>query len=242
MKVGQSDPLSADLDAFIQVMSAISPGAPIEAVPTVAPDVADDAIRRSELISRVQKAWPWIVDGPIDLGSQQWVATQPPSYRPSRLAVLSEHAFVDIEVAEEGLGSTKPFGVGLHTSTAAARQPGMWLRYLELHRGSTLFALPWTVWQLRIRPAARVFEVRSARDWATLISRYPLEQTGATYPHWKTIATDWDGVHVTLSAVAAIQGVRPKLAGLEPAAPSYWDVESTLWLRWMIESSEHIGR
>jgi len=42
-------------------------------------------------------------------------------------------------------------------------------------------------------------------------------------------------VHITISAIAAIQGMRLETPrGL--LAPSYWDVETTFWLRWSFTS------
>ena len=35
-------------------------------------------------------------------------------------------------------------------------------------------------------------------------------------------------------------GVGAFVDGFKAAAPSYWDVESTLWLRWVVESSEQV--
>jgi hypothetical protein len=54
---------------------------------------------------------------------------------------------------------------------------------------------------------------------------------GLIYRDWPAVARDWDAVHKTLRAIAAIQGMRlrtPK--GL--LAPCYRDVGTTFWLRW----------
>lgn len=80
-----------------------------------------------------------------------------------------------------------------------------------------------------------MLEITSAREWADFVGTYPRRHKGEVYPHWHDVATDFDGVHLTLQAIAAIQGFAfPTPRG--PSAPAYWDVESTLWLRWCFQS------
>ena len=67
----------------------------------------------------------------------------------------------------------------------------------------------------------------------------PLTADGLIYPNWPAIAEDFDAVHLTAMAVAAIQGVRITTEmGL--IAPSYWDVESTFWLRWSFDAVSEV--
>jgi hypothetical protein len=57
------------------------------------------------------------------------------------------------------------------------------------------------------------------------------------YPDWYQIAKDFDGVHLTMRAILAIQGFAFDTShGM--IAPSYWGVESVLWLRWCFTSIE----
>jgi hypothetical protein len=112
----------------------------------------------------------------------------------------------------------------------------MWRAYLDLYRGSDLFPLPWQVWSL---PAAtspsRIREITSAADWAALVERYPRPGADVIYPDWAAAAGDGiDAVHLTLRAVVAVQGFSfPTRSGL--SAPGFWDVETTLWLRWAFD-------
>jgi hypothetical protein len=108
----------------------------------------------------------------------------------------------------------------------------MWWCYLRVHEGSTLFPRPWRAWSFTVEAEARIAELRTARDWVALIESAPREWSGAIYPDWAALARRWDGVHVTAPAVVAIQGATFELDG-GVTAPAYWDVESTLWLRWV---------
>jgi hypothetical protein len=111
----------------------------------------------------------------------------------------------------------------------------MWRIYLDLGQYSSNFLHPWHVWKLDTSDTARVYDVTTAAEWETLILRYPAVAEDLIYPDWQSIAHDWDGVHITVRAIAAIQGMRIQTAqGL--LAPSYWDVETTLWLRWSFTS------
>jgi hypothetical protein len=55
-------------------------------------------------------------------------------------------------------------------------------------------------------------------------------------PDWSAVSRDVDAVHVTLPAIVAAQGFGLRTArGI--TAPAFWDVESTLWLRWRFASA-----
>jgi hypothetical protein len=131
----------------------------------------------------------------------------------------------------------KPFGLGLFTSTAVFGGHGAWRTYLDLQQGSSLFPPPWYTWAVELEPAATVVEVSSAADWVELVESHPLRAGGLTYPDWASLGRNCDGVHMTVRAIAATQGIVLRLReGF--AAPPYWDVESTLWLRWRVRSAE----
>ncbi|MGH3993459.1 MAG: hypothetical protein ACRDSN_13480, partial [Pseudonocardiaceae bacterium] len=143
--------------------------------------------------------------------------------------------------------TAKPFGAGLFTSTGVLGGHGMWRTYLDRNRWSTLHPLPWHTWRLTPRPDAVVHEISSAAQWVDFVRSYPLRRGALVYPDWPSAARDLDAVHVTLRAIAAIQGLRFP-AGEFPAdefpadgaavAASYWDVESTFWLRWSFTAAE----
>lgn len=111
----------------------------------------------------------------------------------------------------------------------------MWRAYLDVNSGSSLFLHPWHVWKLDVRQGVRIREISTAAEWAELISRYPLARDDLIYPDWPEVARDYDAVHLTVRAIAAIQGLRLQVRqGL--LAPSHWDVETTFWLHWSFSS------
>lgn len=115
----------------------------------------------------------------------------------------------------------------------------MWRIYLDLDQNSALFLKPWHVWRLGTGANVQVRDITTAADWEELALRYPAFGGGLIYPDWKSIAEDWDAVHITLRAIAAIQGIRLRTPrGL--LAPSYWDVETTFWLNWRFTSVTHV--
>ena len=63
------------------------------------------------------------------------------------------------------------------------------------------------------------------------------------YPDWARVADRWDGIHMNVGAIAATQGICFS-EGSNLVAPPYWDIESTLWLRWVfgaVELVEEVG-
>jgi hypothetical protein len=85
----------------------------------------------------------------------------------------------------------------------------------------------------------KVHEIPTAAAWAEFVSSYPYRYGDLVYPDWRSASRDHDAVHMTLQAVAATQGVFFEVQG-ETLAPTYWDVESTLWLRWCFSKPELI--
>jgi hypothetical protein len=134
--------------------------------------------------------------------------------------------------------STKPFSVGLFSSTGIGGTYGMWHLYLEATQ-SSLFPQPWYVWRVRPRDDAQVLEISSATAWAEFVLAYPLQRDGLLCPDWNAAANVYDGVHVTLQAIIAMQGLSPR-SGLGLLAPTFWDVESTLWLRWVFSTTRFV--
>jgi hypothetical protein len=152
--------------------------------------------------------------------------------------------------------AVKPFGCGLYTSTAMTGGFGMWRMFLEDYLpasrgfsrwpqapnlGRCLFPLPWCTWQLEFPEAVRVTTVDDARGWVSLLSRFPRLYGDQVYPDWTAIATQYDGVRVTLPAIVAIQGVR-FLTPYGPAAPGFWDVETTFWLHWRVTGKKLLAK
>lgn len=188
----------------------------------VDPGTADAIVGRCALLADLRRDRPDLVDGPLRRDAQVWLGTGRHG-RPDPAALVVPRA--DLPPA------AKPFGTGLFTSTADAAGRSAWSAYLEPYRGSELFPAPWTAWRLEVAAGTRVHEVDTAAGWAGLVARHPRRHGREVYPDWASIAAEVDGVHLTLRAVAAIQGV-PLRTAAGPTAPAYWDVESTFWLRW----------
>lgn len=224
-----------DVARFIAEISWITPpGNPRNHPPRVPADAADEIMKESELLRRLGDKAPGVTDGPLPSSAQLWVATGRGSPRAN---LLDPSHFIDSDRASGGLASTKPFEFGLYTSSGQLGDFGMWWCYLELNRGSSLFPLPWRVWSLEVDSQARVLEISTAMAWVEFVAAKPVRKYGLLYPDWKLAGARWDGVHMTLRAIAATQGVA-FCAGNDVVAPPYWDVESTLWLRWSFTSAE----
>jgi hypothetical protein len=224
-----ADLVDADIVTFIHVLDDVTPG-DYSTAPALSAAVADEIVSGCRMLGRLESAVPELVDGPISRDSQYWVYTgKPPWVRP-RQENLSLSSFVPISKSTGG--SVKPSDSGLYTSTGFLGTQGMWRRYLELQPPSpSLFQLPWYVWHLQAAPTAKVAEIRTASDWADLVNSHPIIDEGLAYPDWLAIADDYDGVHMTLPAIVATEGIR-LLTALAPLAPGYWGVEGTFWLRW----------
>lgn len=224
---GRPAAVDADVYRFLAVVQATVPGSD---VPTTTAAVADAAVEQSALLARLADRVPELVVGPLATAAQFWVATGRPDHLPPREPVLDRDRLR--EPPPSGVpASSKPFEVGLYTSTGTLSPFGMWHAYLETNRGSTLFPPPWDVWRVEPRTGVTVVEVSSARDWVDLVTRHPVRAHGMLYPDWHALARDVDGVHMTVRAIAATQGLGFR-SGPDVVAPPYWDVESTLWLRW----------
>lgn len=226
--------LRDDLAHFITVMERITSrgtGDDVPVLPTLSAAKADGLVQGSRLLARLDAAAPELVLGPLRRDAQLWTGTGNPSFLPEAELTPSESYFVGVSEASAGVASTKPFGVGLFTSTGVLGTYGMWRLYLELNRGSTLFPLPWRTWAVEPLAGAVVREIASAADWVELVLAHPRQDRGLLFPDWAAVARGCDGVHVTLRAIVAMQGMCCATREGTIAAP-YWDVESTFWLRW----------
>jgi len=201
---------------------------------------ADAIVARSLLIRRLGSAEPALVTDGIDGCPQFWVSTGKPPWVPRREPVLSPEHFVAATHLDR-TDNANPFGIGLYTSSGFQGTQGMWRLYLDLGNYSSNFPRPWHVWRADVSAAARVRNVTTAAEWEDLVLRHPaVHDDGLIYPDWPAIAADWDAVHMTIRAIAAIQGVRFRTSrGF--LAPSYWDVETTFWLRWAFREVESVA-
>ncbi len=100
------------------------------------------------------------LDAPCDLEAQQWwlgdeVADARP---PRRLFMAFDHVYGNGEFTWAGLRTVTDPPAELHAELVSA-----W----ELYPG------PISRWRLPVRAGARVWEIRSVRDWARLVETYP---------------------------------------------------------------------
>ena len=227
------------LSHFIKVLGqSTSTGVPrdVGALPCVSAEDADGLVGRSRLLTRLASVAPEIVTGPLSLDSQYWVGTAKPGLDPAGEVTPHESALVCVSDATVTDSSTKPFGGGLFTSTGVLNTHGMWRLYLELHRGSSLHPLPWHTSALEPFGHAVVHEITNAVEWVRFVLAHPRHGNELIFPSWGSVALHHDAVHMTLRAIAATQGLYFATEKGIVAAP-YWDVESTLWLRWCFRSA-----
>lgn len=98
-------------------------------------------------------------------------------------------------------------------------------------------------WSVSIHPQARIYEVHNPRHWTDLCERYPwsgprppdfarwgVPTLEASWPDWFTVATDWDGVHVSMTGLLGAAGV-PVIVGGRGTVLEDVDSEFTTWFR-----------
>lgn len=196
---------------------------------------ADEITAECRLLKEIARTDPDLVQGPLAPRRQQWIGT---AKRSDSAAVpeLTRQSFVSADAPGSGRPSTKPAGLGIYSSTATNDGRSMWRVFLEIGREASLHRRPWAVWDVRLYgDRAKVYEIDSAETWCDLVQAYPIRADDRLYPDWRAIATDFDGVHMTLAAIVATQGFT-FLTSAGPIAAAYWDLETTLWLRWRFKS------
>jgi hypothetical protein len=117
----------------------------------------------------------------------------------------------------------------------------MWRAYLLDQGENMLWPRPWHVWRLKPDPNALIRQVDSAQAWAALVGECHRRDGAFLRPNWNAIAEIADAVHVSPAAVCAIDGLS-LATDLGTIAPTYWTVESTLWLRWRFDEQNEIFR
>jgi hypothetical protein len=219
--------IDTDLAHAVWTLGRITAGGPHEEG-GLTPAEADLIASECALLHRLGRRAPEVTRGPLRASEQLWIGTggdNPPEAK----------RFAEAAAAP---AAAKPERAGLFTSTRALGTFGMWWCYLELRRGASGFPPPWTVWRLDVAPGARVLSLASAADWAAFVKAWPRRDGGVLYPDWARAAERWDGVHVALGAIVASQGLHLEVSA-GTIAPAYWDVETTVWLRW---SFRGVGR
>jgi hypothetical protein len=206
------------LRQFVRLWPAAPSADPVE---LVAPGAVDELVATSAALRALAVTRPRLVRGPLDRQRQFWVAPG----RPGRTGTPDPARFRPVSARGRTATPTR----GLYTSS------GLWHLYLEQH--ADRFPPPWRGWAMRLEPGVRVFNVAGAADWVTLVRRFPVAHGDVVVPNWAAVARVYEGVHLTLRGVAALQGVTLK-TDLGTVPGPAWEVESTLWLRWVFPSFE----
>jgi hypothetical protein len=102
------------------------------------------------------------------------------------------------------------------------------------------------VWTVGIDPAARVYEVHEPGDWGRLAAACPRDVTASRrhdwgrwtgregrwiLPDWRSVAAQWDGVHVSVAGYLNTAGMAVDTADGAATLLAGWDADQTLWLR-----------
>lgn len=102
------------------------------------------------------------------------------------------------------------------------------------------------VWTVGIDPAARVYEVHEPGDWGRLAAACPRDVTASRrhdwgrwtgregrwiLPDWRSVAEQWDGVHVSVAGYLNTAGMAVDTADGAATLLAGWDADQTLWLR-----------
>jgi hypothetical protein len=74
-------------------------------------------------------------------------------------------------------------------------------------------------------------EITCAEDWVSFVETYSVSKGGLVRPDWRKASEKYDGIHIALRAIAAIDGIEFECAG-GVITPPVWGVEQTLWLHW----------
>jgi hypothetical protein len=197
----------------------------------VTPAAADEIVDTCRLLHELRETDPELVTGPLPQERQHWIGMNRHGEASEAVPEPSRSRFAEPAGAAGSQPSVKPWDAGFYTSTATRRGRSMWRTYLDFfYYGSDLFPLPWYTWEVQAQGC--VLDITSAVEWAAFVDAYPQIHDSKVYPDWSAAARDVDGVHMTLPGIVATQGISfPIARGL--TAPAYWDVETTLWLRWV---------
>lgn len=200
---------------------------------SIDPATADEMVGTSSLLRTIAEYDQSLIVGPLKADRQHWIyVTEGDEALDAAATEPHPQCFVMPSAAKDRVSAMKPRGVGLYTSTATSVGRSMWREYLEGFRESTLFPLPWYAWELRLPGQdVAIMEITSALKWVQFVEANALLHDGRVYPDWAKIAGEFDGVHITLPAIVAVQGFYfPTAQGIIP--PVFWDVETTFWLKW----------
>lgn len=211
----------------------------VECVTDLSPYASDYQQRVEALLARgssLRRAAEQLLDAPgtanwfADLNRRRQVWLSPDGRSPTPVTFSPE---------------LRPFGQqvpkprrALWTSTSIGTCPSHWIPYLRL--GEDRRPPPYHPWRLEVSPTARIYEVHGPQVWHTLCLAFPFNVPGGmVMPNWEAVARTWDGVHLSMGGLLTSEGVRwstpegwTQITG--------WNVESTVWLRWVFDKKELI--
>jgi hypothetical protein len=180
---------------------------------------------------------PWEQPQP---SCQVWVGAQDPAEGhfepPSRYV---GHAYI------------APRRGGFWTTTAMEGWPLEWFLSVAFMRGTDV-----GIWELGVRPGARVFEIREPDDWVQFVRTYPalvesepVEESPEVYvpapvylPDWDEVVDDWDGVRWTMFGKLRTLSVPWTVLDGYTILIDELVYEQTLWLRWVLDPVGEVGR
>jgi hypothetical protein len=147
------------------------------------------------------------------------------------------------EVAVSGTWWSGPLGGTVWTSRGNIGDlPAVELACAEDPLGEEEFE----VWAVEIDPFARVYEVHEPGDWGQLAATHPRDVTASRWydwsrwtgregrwilPDWRSVATQWDGVHVSVAGYLSTARMAVDIGGGAATLLAGWDADQTLWLR-----------
>jgi hypothetical protein len=174
---------------------------------------------------------------PLDPRAQVWASPAPAEPREKEFAV-------DLQPMQPE--APKPLHA-LWTSTLGRDLVSPWLEHPENFRQVN------RIWRLTVTPGVRVAEIHSAADWWRLTTSNRGQEPGHVFnvraqnagpfarmdPNWTRIAEDWDGVHLSIGGYLTAEDVTYEKDGVTTELRG-WNMESTVWLRWVFDSFELI--
>lgn len=216
------------LSHFIFTLSAYTNTVMLEALGSTAvidPNEADQLVGESLLVKLLGQYIPSIVEGPLATKSQDWIST-------GRHDVTGPSQLHFTKPERGAIYDNKPFGLGMFTSSVISGC-SMWQMLLDRSGPDpVLYPAPWRTWRLELATDVRVMEIKTARQWTEFVANNAQYADGYVRVDWSKVARRWDGVHITLPAIVAAQGFQFEAEhGL--VAPVFWDIESTLWVKWV---------
>ena len=172
-------------------------------------------------------AFAWWYD-PVDTETQVWVSPQFAGDRllhPERMEPFDPESW-----RTPNSGWSTPGTWTQETSTLRGGTTSQVMAY-AIYSADHIAGFPLPAWRVEFQQEMRVWEINHPSDWHRLCSQYPgRARDGRLIPDWKSVAIDWDGVHLSLGGVLSCEQARYEQGG-EWSMMKWWHTEQTKWLR-----------